>query len=131
MITLTVDTLTVSLPSDLLWSDEHDWCAVEQTVERTITGALIVEAATRTGGRPITLAPEDDSSAWISLEDLTAVKAWADIPGQEMVLEIHGASFNVMFRHHDNGGLSAKPVVHFNDPNTDDFYLATVRLMEI
>ena len=131
MITLTSAAQTITLPEDLFWSDEHEWQPVEQSVERTLTGALIVEATARTAGRPITLSPEDESSAWISLASLTALTAWAATPGKTMVLTFNGVARNVMFRHHDSGGITAKPLVHYNAPETADFYLATVRLMEI
>lgn len=131
MITLSFSTTTITLPPDLYWSDEHEWHPVEQNVERTITGALIVEAAIRTGGRPITLQPEDEGSAWISLADLQALEAWAATPGKVMSLNIRGVARDVIFRHHDNGGMNAKPVVHYSAPDSTDFYLATVRLMEV
>lgn len=131
MITLTDGTTTVTLPDDFYWSDEHDWHPVEQNVERTITGALIVEAAARVGGRPITLQPEDESNAWIALADLAQLETWAATPGKELTLNIRGSTKTVMYRHHDNGGLTAKPVVHFSVPDSDDFYLTTIRLMEI
>lgn len=131
MITLKSGTATITLPADLYWSDEHDWQPVEQSVNRTITGALIVESALRVGGRPITLAPEDDSSAWISLANLDLLHAWAAIPGKEMQLTIRGVERPVIFRHHDSSGISARPVVHYSAPESTDFYLATVRFMEI
>lgn len=130
-ITLTYGTATLQLPPDLFWADRHQWQAVEQTVTRTITGALIVEAAARSGGRPITLQPEDGTSAWITLADLEALLAWAQVPGREMQLNILGETYDVVFRHHDNGGVNATPLVHYRDPDSTDYYLATIRLMEI
>ena len=62
-ITLSDGTTTLALHPDLYWSDEHNWFPVEQTAQRTITGALIVSVATRLAGRPVTLQPEDDRSA--------------------------------------------------------------------
>lgn len=131
MITLAYLTTTLTLPADLLWSDEHDWHPVEQAVEYTITGAMIVDASTRLAGRPITLQPEDDASAWISLPALSTLETWAATPGRVMALTIRGTTRNVMFRHHDTSGMTAKPVLHVSDTNTGDFYLATIKLMEV
>lgn len=131
MITLKSGAETIVLPVDLLWVDEHNWQPVEQTANRTITGALIVESAARIGGRPITLQPEDDSSAWIELADLLALQAWAAVPGKEMQITIRGVVRTVIFRHQDNAGVNARPVVHYNAPDSTDFYLATVKFMEI
>lgn len=129
-ITLTDGTTTLSLHPDLFWVDEFEWQPVEQTEQRTITGALIVESALRIGGRPITLQPEDDASAWISREALTAIGAWAAIPGKTMTLTLRGVARDVIFRHQEKG-LTAKPLIHYSDPDTNDYYLATVRFMEI
>ena len=45
MTTLTDGTTTTTISDDLMWADEFAWAPVEQTVERSITGALIVSAA--------------------------------------------------------------------------------------
>lgn len=132
-ITLSDGTTTVNLHPDLFWSDEHDWHPVEQSVERTITGALIVQTATREGGtgRPITLGPIDESSAWTTLATLTQLRNWAAVPGQELTLTLRGVTHDVLFRHQDGAAIEATPVVHFNTVDTSDFYRVTIRLMVI
>lgn len=135
-ITLAADGSSVVLPEDLLWEDEFAWSPVAQTVERSVTGALIVQAAARTAGRPITLRPEDERSAWCSRLTLAQLMAWAAIPGKVMTLTLRGTSRSVIFRHAvDEGGngsaTEAKPVVHYNDAQDGDFYLATLRFMEV
>jgi hypothetical protein len=129
-ISLTDGATTVELHSDLYWSDEHNWHPVEQSTQRTITGALIVSTAARVGGQPITLEPEDDSSAWMPLSTVTALRNLAAAPGKQMTLTLRGETFEVMFRHQD-GALEARPVVHYNDANNADFHLCVVRLMRI
>ena len=130
-ITLALGGTSVDLHPDLLWSDEFNWQPVEQQATRTITGALIVQAATRIAGRPITLSPEDDRSAWMTRDVVEQLRNWAADAGQEFVLTLRGVSRNVIFRHHDGAGLEAVPVVHFSDMDSDDFYRCTLRLMEI
>jgi hypothetical protein len=129
-ITLTVAATTVQLPPDLYWSDEHAWSPVEQAVERSITGALIVSTGLRAAGRPITLQPRDDGSAWMPHAVLQQLRAWGDVPGQQMQLSLRGAAWSVAFRHHDEPAIQAEPVVHYSDVNAGDFYLVTLRLME-
>lgn len=126
---LTYSTTTVTLPDDLLWADETTWNPVEQSAQRTITGALIVQSATRVGGRPITLQPEDDGSAWMSRTTVDALRNLAAVPGREMTLTLRGTTYNVIFRHHDGVAVEAKPVVHYSDVVAGDFYLVTLRLM--
>lgn len=41
------DAVVVTLPDDLLWSDEHAWTPVMASVSYLITGALLVQSATR------------------------------------------------------------------------------------
>jgi hypothetical protein len=130
-ITLTDNTTTLTLHPDLYWNDEATWQPVEQRVERTITGALIVSVATRQAGRPITLQPEDDSSAWVSRAVVDQLRNWAAVPGQELTLTLRGTARTVMFRHHDGNAIDATPVVHFNDVDSADFYRCTIRLMEV
>ena len=62
-LTLADVSTTLALNPDLYWSDENNWHPVDQTADRTITGALIVQAAARVAGRPVTLEPQDDSAA--------------------------------------------------------------------
>jgi hypothetical protein len=129
-ITLSDGTATVSLSPDLYWSDENDWHPVEQSEERTITGALVVSAASRVGGRPITLEPEDDKSGATSLTILTQLRNWAAVAGQQLTLTLRGTSRTVIFRHQD-GAISATPWIHYQDIQAGDWYFATIRLMEI
>jgi hypothetical protein len=129
-ITLTVGPLSVALDPDLLWTDENSWHPVEQAVERSITGAQIISVGTRIGGRPVTLQPEDDSSAWMTTAEVDQLKAWAAIAGQEMQLTLRGTARAVIFRHQDTP-LEAVPVVHFSDVIAGDWYRVTLRFMEI
>lgn len=129
-ITLSDGTTTINLHPDLYWSDENNWHPVEQTVTRTVTGALVVEVAERGAGRPVTLEPEDDSSAWMTHEVVQQLRNWAAAAGQELVLTLRGEARDVMFRHQD-GGLEATPVLHMNDVQDEDYYLCVLRFMEI
>lgn len=126
---ITLDTVT--LHPDLKWTDEHNWFPVEQTSQRTITGALIVSSATRVAGRPITLSPENESSAWMSQSTLTALRNLAVTPGQTMTLTIQGVSRSVIFRHHDGAAIEAEPVIFYNQSDASDWFTITIRLMEI
>ena len=129
-ITLTDGTTSLELHPDLLWSDEYRWNPVVQSADRSITGAHIIQTAGVQSGRPITLEPEDDSSAWMTRTQVDAIRNWAAVPGKEMTLTLHGVSRTVIFRHQD-GGFEARPVLHYDVPVSTDFYLCTIRLMEI
>ena len=131
-ITLTADATALALAEDLRWTDEAEWSPVEQSVERSITGALIVSVADRSNsGRPITLAPPDESSAWMPRSSLEQLMAWAAIPGKQMVLTLRGVNRTVMFRHQDAPVLQAEPVLFIADPQATDPHLVTIRLMQV
>lgn len=130
-ITLADNTLTVTLNADLYWTDENGWHPVQQSAERTITGALIVSVSSLVGGRPITLEPQDDSSGWMTRETVEQLRNWAAVPAKTMTLTIRGVPRTVMFRHQDGQAVDAEPVVHFSDVLPGDYYRCTLRLMEV
>lgn len=129
-ITLSYGSTTITLHPDLLWEDEHTWTPVQQAAERSITGAMLIEYGVKVAGRNITLQPEDESSAWLSRTTLEALKIAASVPGREMTLSINGTDYSVVFRHLD-GPLEARPVVHYNDANPNDWFTVTLRFLEI
>ena len=128
-ITLAVGATVLTLPEDLYWSDEA-WSPVEQAEDRSITGALLLQIGVKTAGRPITLAPIDDSSAWCSRSALSQLFTWAATAGQELTLTLRGTAYTVMFRH-QNTATDATPVVHYSDVADGDFYLVTLRFMTV
>lgn len=130
-ILLSDGVLVVDIHPDLQWTDEYNWQPVEQHAERTITGALVVMPAEKVGGRPITLEPEADDSGWMTRTVIEQLRNWAAVPGKQLVLTLHGTTRNVLFRHQDGPGLDARPVIHFSEMDATDYYLATLRFMEI
>ena len=131
MIQLTYSGASIALPDDLYWADESTWQPVAQAVERTITGALVVQVHARTGGRPITLEPPGDDGAWMTRADLDALLAWAAVPGREMTLTLRGVDHQVVWRHQDAPAIQARPVVPFSDVAPGDFYVVTLKFMEL
>jgi len=103
---------TVTLPGDLRWSDEFSWTPVARTAEYSLTGALIIQEATKLAGRPITLEAKNESLGYVWLERVTllALKTLAETPGWSGTLTLADArSFTVAFR---DDGLTAEPVIH-------------------
>lgn len=123
-ITLEKDGTLISLPPDLLWADEFAWSAVSQSTERSLTGAYLVDAQTRTGGRPITLQGRENV-AWLQRSDVQFLKTWADLPGQVFTLTHNGTPYSVLFNHgtdEASKALEIAPVVDFCDPVAGDYY---------
>lgn len=130
-IILSDATTSITLHPDLYWSDELSWAPVEQTVERTVTGGLVVSVGERDKGRPITLEPIDDSSAWMRRSVVEQLRNWAAVAGKQMTLTMHGVARSVIFRHQDDSPMVATPIVHFSDIDAEDFYSVTLRFMEV
>jgi len=132
-ITLQYDATTLPLDPDLYWVDENQYSPVEQSVDTGLTGALIVQVdgdADRPG-RPITLQPEDEFSAWMIRADLDQLNAWGAIADAVFTLTLRGVARSVMFRHQDKPAIDAKPVVHYSDVQPGDYYLVTLKFMEV
>lgn len=127
--TLTYSATSLTLSDDLLWVDEAAWQPVAQTSRRTLTGALLLEAGARQGGRPITLAG-GDRHGWISRTALEQLLVWLQIAGAQFTLVHRGATRTVAFDH-ERGGLEARPVIDFNTPAAGDWYVATLRFIEL
>lgn len=130
-IELSYGVTTISLPQDLQWSDEFDWAPVGQGVERSVTGALIVQARAMSAGRPVTLKPDGDNSAWMRRSVVQQLRNAAAIPGQVMTLTIGSQTLSVIFRHHEGSAVEAKPVAAYDEYTPDDFYVVTLKFMTV
>lgn len=130
-IELSYGAVTIALPSDIQWVDEFDWAPVGQGVERSVTGALIVQSRAMTAGRPVTLKPDGDNSAWTRRSVVEQLRNAAAIPGQVMALTIGSQTLSVIFRHHDGAAVEAKPVAAYDTYTSDDFYVVTLKLMTV
>lgn len=128
---LTDGATPLSLPDDLEWTDEFDWIPVEQSAEYSLTGSMVVETAEKLSGRPITLVGRE-KVAWLSRADVLQLRAWAATPGKVLTLTLADARvFSVLFRHQDAPAIEAAPVLFMAPMEPTDFYVATLKFMEI
>jgi hypothetical protein len=126
--------VTLTLPDDLLWSDEHAWTPAVASVSYLLTGALLVQSAVRQAGRPITLAGPMDM-AWVTRGVVGTLYEWAAVPlgetaGRFELALLDGRTFTVAFRHTDTA-IEAEPVLGFPARSPDDKYRLTLRLLEL
>lgn len=122
------------LSDDLLWSDEHAWTPAVASVSYLITGALMVQSATRQAGRSVTLVGAPDM-AWITRGELDTLYAWAAVPlgndtGRFELTLFDGRVLTVAFRHAETA-VEAEPVMGFPSRSSADFYRLTLRLMAL
>lgn len=123
----------ITLPS-LLWEDELKWTPSVAKETYTMSGALIIESATRLAGRPITLVSPQDDMAWATRQLVESLRAWATPSDRRMklVLEYPGDAreFFVTFRH-SASAIEATPVKGFPSPSPMDWFKLTIRLIEV
>lgn len=128
------DEVALLLPDDLLWSDEHAWTPAVASTSYLITGALLIQSATRQAGRPITLVGAPDM-AWVTRATVEQLRAWAAIPvgsttGHFALTFTDGRSFTVAFRHAETA-IEAEPVLGIPARTDTDFYRLTLRFLEL
>lgn len=124
----------IALPNDLLWSDEYSWVPPTVKETYTLTGALLLESATRQAGRPITLSPPDEEMAWVTRSTLDQLRSWASSPNvaYKLVLEYptDTREFKVVFRN-SASPIEAEPVRGFPGHDPGDYFRVTIKLMEV
>lgn len=128
------DNVTVLLPDDLLWTDEHAWSPAVASTSYLITGALLIQSALRQAGRPITLVGAPDM-AWVTRITVEQLRAWAAIPvsaasGRFALIFADGRVFTVAFRHGETP-IESEPVLGIPARSGGDFYRLTLRFLEI
>lgn len=137
-LTNLADGVTLALPDDLLWTDEHSWSPAVASVSYLLTGALLVQSALRQAGRPITLVGAADM-AWVTRAVVGTLQAWAAVPlatnttnstGRFELTLADARMFTVAFRHFETA-IEAEPVTGFPARAESDYYRLTLRLMEI
>lgn len=129
MTTLAYDAITIDLSDDLLWSDEYTWTPVVQRRDYTIAGAMLVDSSAKQAGRPITLRG-DDNCGWVPRSTMDQLTTAAAIPGQQFTLTLRSVAHTVVFDH-ANQAVEADPVWSVSDPLATDYYVVTLRFVEV
>ena len=123
-------TITVTLPDDLLWSDEFDTSQVAQDRKRTITGALVIFEDTKIKGRSLKLESDDDSG-WITRADLLALRSLCELEDTDCELIYRSITYKVRFDRSNGSGIKAVPVVDCSDPSNDAKYALSLSLITV
>jgi hypothetical protein len=117
--------IILTLPDDLEWIDKYIWTTTKENINTALNGALVIQTAQQTVGRPITLQGGADY-AWLSRDDIEKLQQLADA-GENMTLTFKdNTTYSVRFRY-SQGAFEANPIA----PNWDKFGDITIRLMEV
>lgn len=138
---MTASLAGIALPEDIQWTDEFTAWRVGQIIRPTLTGALIVQESALQAGRPITLQGYDDGGgvyvAPITLAQLNALRALEEVAaGADMTLQLLGSgettrTFTVRFRRTDGPAIEAVPIKYQIPAEAGDYFLATIRLIQV
>lgn len=128
----------LALPRGLRWVDEFDWSAREQSISRSLSGAQLIQYATRQGGRPITLLGGLAFTRLTRAELLALRALLEDAPEDGLLLQLHdGRRYQTAPLYADAGPLLAYPVPLVlgagpADPQPQTLYwIDQIRLMEL
>ena len=119
----------IELPRGMLWVDEFNWSAVSKSVDRSITGAQVIDVSLLIAGRPITLQAVE-TQGWIRRTTLQRVQALADEPqGEYLLVLADGREYRVQFAASDP--IAAAPIARPELPSDIHPYVATLRLITV
>ncbi len=125
--TLTDGTSSVSLPADMIWTDEFDFVQARARTTPTLDGGQLVEHSLQIKGRPITLAGADDRG-WVTRGTLIALQALASNVTAPLTLTLADGRIRPVVFAAD--ALSAYPLFPLSLPDANAYYIATLKLIE-
>mgnify|MGYP003562911376 FL=1 len=129
-ITLTSGGTVTTLPPDLIWTDQHKRSKVDSAKVWSTVGALLWDTSAKQSGLPLTLEG-GERHAWMTKSQCDVIQALADTPGLVLTLVLHdGSSREVMFDTTEIA-FEAIQVVDYSDPESADWYVPTLRFIEV
>ena len=131
MITLTYDSTPLALNPCLIWRDRYDWSPFEESVEHSLTGALIVQRSpSKAAGMPISLESDPDYGL-VTRATIDSLKTLEASPAMDMTLHYHGTDYTVRFRFEGGIAVAAQPIHVGGPPQNDDLMQLTLRLRTV
>ena len=123
----------IELDDELYPTDEHNWSPVVATTDYTLSGSLVVQQGVRLAGKPITLQSQEDLG-WLTRATVNALRAECAKPNMffrlDYIADDSIQRVKVMFDHAKNP-IEATPLKGFISPRADDFFLVTLRFIEV
>ncbi len=122
---------SITLPDDLLWTNEFDWNPVEQTLDRSLTGALLVQEQALSYGRSIVLSGGTEAG-WVTRATVQSLLGLSQDPNKVMTLTLADQrQYSVIFDRQSVSPIEAHQVMPFAYPDDSSFYALTVRFLTV
>ncbi len=122
---------TITLPDDLLWINEFEWNPVEQNLERSLTGALLIQEQIKLQGRPIELTG-GQQAGWVARKTVLELQDLNAAPDKIMILTLPDMrQLNVIFDRSTGSPVSAFPVLEEAYPADNSYYHLSLRLITV
>lgn len=126
---MTLDSIT--LPDDLLWTNEFDWNPVEQSLDRSLTGGLLIQEQSKSYGRPIELSGGEDA-AWVSRSVVVNLLALSQTANKIMTLTLPDLrQYSVIFDRSEGSPIEAQQILPYAYPGDDYQYSLVIRLLTV
>ncbi len=121
----------VTLPDDLLWTNEFDWNPVEQHIDRSLNGALLIQEQLQLYGRAITLSGGQEAG-WVKRSTVASLLALNLVPNRVMALILpDGRQFSVIFDRKNGSPIQAQQILPFAYPDDHYQYSLTLHLLTV
>lgn len=130
----------ITLPDDMLWTDEFTWSSIVQQIDPAIDGTPIVQEGQLKSGRLITLEGGTDYG-WMPRSDVVKLRVLSEMLETTHPLSFNGTSYQVRFL---RGGapsgtfsaqssvpFKAKPVAPYSTPADTDPYAVSIYLFQV
>ncbi len=122
---------TITLLDDLLWINEFEWNPVEQNLERSLTGALLIQEQIKLQGRPIELTG-GQQAGWVARKTVLELQDLNAASDKIMILTLPDMrQLNVIFDRSTGSPVSAFPVLEEAYPADNSYYHLSLRLITV
>lgn len=120
---------TVRLPDNIIWENRYTHPKVIAEAERTIDGEEVLFSQ-GVNSRPIDLVAYEDMG-WLSHSQVKNLFEMASVPNAVYLLVYEDYTAQVRFRHEDSPVIDVQPIIPRPNPEEQDFYYGTIKLMEV
>lgn len=118
---------TITLPSNLYWSNEFGFKSIVQSAERSVAGGMVIDFAPLAYGQKITL-----TGAWATRAEVLALRDLEDAGDTVRTLTLNDGTtqYSVLFDL-SVGGVAAELISPELNPTAETYYELTLNLLTV